>query len=428
MTEVMVGAPRFRGRVRRPQVLVIGGGLAGMTAALAARRAGASVAVVSEGAGVLELASGCIDRLAVPVDSLPREHPYRLLGMEAVDAELDFFQKAMAEAGWPMEQGGGTPGDGAGGDGAYVVTALGARRPTWLVGPGMAAPPLGRPLWVVGFRGLRDFHPAVVAAGLRQADPAAPVLWGEAELPGSPDEVHPVALARRLEDEGFRRQVVERVMQIRPRELADGTTVLFPAVLGLSGARAVQQAFAEALGMRVTEVLLTPPSVPGLRLAEALRRALHRAGVDVALGARAVEARRDGGRIRQVVTAGPGGRITYEAEAYVLATGGLLGNGLTAEGREVREPLFGLPVAVPAGEWADPRFLPADGHAFIRIGVTADQRLQPPGFSNLFVCGRALAGYDPYAEGCGGGVAVATGGVAGREAARLAVRAGGEPR
>ncbi len=417
MTEVILGTPRFRGRVRRPQVLVIGGGLAGMAAALAARRSGASVALVSEGAGVLELASGCIDRLAVPLASLPPEHPYRLLGLPAVDAELAAFRQALAEAGWALEAGGS---DGS----THVITALGARRPTHLVAPGMAAPPPGEPLWVVGFRGLRDFHPAVVAVGLRRADPGADVAWGEIELPGAPEDVHPVALARQLQEEDYRRQVVERVVAIRP----PGRTgaALFPAVLGLSAAGAVQRAFAEALGMRVVEVLLPPPSVPGLRLAEALRRAVQRAGVDLAIGARAVEARRDGGRVRHVVAEGPGGRVTYEAEAYVLATGGLLGNGFTAEGREVREPLFDLPVALPPGEWADPRFLPAEGHPFVRIGVKVDEQLRPPGYANLFVCGRALAGYDPYAEGCGGGVAVATGGVAGRQAARLV--AGGEPR
>lgn len=418
MTEVIMGTPRFRGRVRRPQVLVIGGGLAGMAAALAARQAGATVAVVSEGAGVLELASGCIDRLAVPERSLPPEHPYRLIGMAAVDEELAAFQKAMEAAGYPLAA------DGPGAGGSYVITALGSRRRTHLVAPGMAAPPPGEPLWVVGFRGLRDFHPAVVAAGLRRSDPAADVAWGEVELPGAPEDVHPVALARQLEDEAYRRQVIERVAAVRPQ--GRGGAALLPAVLGLSGAAAVRRALAEGLGMRVVEVLLPPPSVPGLRLADALRRAVQQAGVDLAIGARAVEARREGGRVRHVVTRGPGGRITYEAEAYVLATGGLMGNGLTAEGRSVREPLFDLPVSAPDGEWADPRFLPAEGHPFVRVGVAVDGRLRPPGYTNLFVCGRALAGYDPYAEGSGGGVAVATGGAAGREAARLV--AGGEPR
>ena len=505
MTEQMIGTPRFRGRVRRPQVLVIGGGLAGMTAALAARRTGARVTLVAEGAGVLELASGCIDRLAVPSDVLPPEHPYRLLGMEAVDRELAVFQEELSRVGWPLSPGVG------------VITALGARRPTYLVAPGMAAPPPDASVRVVGFRGLRDFDPSVVAAGLGNAS------WCWVDLPGSPEEIHPVALARLLEDENYRAEVITAVRTalsqsrkaaapltgsvslesgesefpangagalegsgsqfpasgarapqkggsefptsgVRASErggsepTASGASapergapespateagaprgadlqpewVLFPAVLGLAGASRVQQAIAEAIGMPVAEVLLPPPSVPGLRLAEFLRRAVQLAGVDLALNSRAVRAQVKDGRVVAVVCEGPGGRVRYEAEAYVLATGGLLGNGLMADGLQVTEPLFGLPVTTPQpGEpsaWADASFLPEGGHPFVRVGVAVNDELRPEGFANLFVCGRTLAGYDPYAEGSGGGVAVATGGVAGRRAGRLALTDGGERR
>lgn len=465
MTEMTIGVPRFRGRVRRPEVLVIGGGLSGMTAALAARRTGAEVALVAEGAGVLELASGCIDRLAVPFEALPPAHPYRLLGMAVVEDEIAEFRAEMARVGWPLP-----PGE------HEVITALGARRPTHLVGPGMAAPPPGEPVWVVGFRGLRDFDPAVVAAGM------GGVPWSWVDLPGNPEEVHPVALARQLENEAYREEVIDAVLSARDAAglsigasgLATGASgqgaagsshgrrwVLFPAVLGLAGAVKVQEDFAAATGMCVAEVLLPPPSVPGLRLAEALRRAVQQAGVDLALGARAVRAEVENGRVRAVVCEGPGGQVTYEAEAYVLATGGLLGGGIAAEGLEVREPLFGLRVATPgssgqaparrdsSGEdaprqeqgstrqaaaprdpscWADADFLPAGGHPFVRVGVPVDEELRPEGLANLFVCGRTLAGYDPYAEGCGGGVAVATGGAAGRLAGCLALSDGGERR
>jgi len=429
-----IGIPRFRGRVRRPEVLVIGGGLSGMTAALAARRTGAEVTLVADGAGVLELASGCIDRLAVPFETLPPAHPYRLLGMETVDQELGDFQEEMARVGWGLSPGA-----------KEVITALGARRPTYLVGPGMTAPPPGEPVWVVGFRGLRDFDPAVVAAGLGGAP------WSWVDLPGQPEEVHPVALARLLQNEVYREEVIDAVLAARDAaglsvagEGSGRRWVLFPAVLGLTGAEKVQADFATAVGMRLAEVLLPPPSVPGLRLAEALRRVVQQAGVDLALGARAVRAEVSNGRVHSVVCEGAGGQVTYEAGAYVLATGGLLGNGLVADGLLVREPLFDLPVATPGGSghgtarqdptgqdpsaWAGADFLPAGGHPFVRVGVTVDEDLRPEGFSNLFVCGRTLAGYDPYAEGCGGGVAVATGGAAGRLAGCQAVSEGGERR
>jgi glycerol-3-phosphate dehydrogenase subunit B len=49
------------------------------------------------------------------------------------------------------------------------------------------------------------------------------------------------------------------------------------------------------------------------------------------------------------------------------------------------------------------------GHAFVKAGIRTDETLRPRGWQNLYVCGKLLAGYDPYAEGSGGGVAVATG-------------------
>lgn len=410
--------PEFQGRTRRPDVLVIGGGLAGATAALAARRTGARVTLVAEGSGVLELSSGCIDRLAVPFADLAPEHPYRLMGEQAVDWELTTFQLEIEQVGWPM-----TPSPKGGN--RQVVTALGARRPTFLTPHGMAAPEDGQPVWVVGFRALRDFHPGVVAAGL-----GGSAAWSWVDLPGSPDEIHPVALARQLEVPAYLNDCIERIAAARP----DGFSgcVFFPAVLGLTGAVRVQQAISAALRLPIGEVLLPPPSVPGLRLSEFLRRAVQQAGIDLAMGARVAGARVEGDRVLSVTAQGPGGETTYEAAAYVLATGGLLGNGLVSEGLEVREPIFGLPVAAPeSGEpadWAAAEFLPSGGHPFVRIGVTVDETLRPPGLANLFVCGRTLAGYDPYSEGCGGGVAVATGGLAGRRAGRMAVGNGGERR
>ncbi|MEF8854213.1 MAG: FAD-binding protein, partial [Haloarculaceae archaeon] len=87
-------------------VLVVGGGLAGSMAALAAARAdrGATVGLVSDGETTLRAASGLIDVLGYTPDGegplrdpfeaipdLPTEHPYPTVGLEAVREGLALF-------------------------------------------------------------------------------------------------------------------------------------------------------------------------------------------------------------------------------------------------------------------------------------------------------------------------------------------------
>lgn len=405
-------------------VVVIGGGLSGMLAAAAARGQGARVALVAEGAGTLELSSGCIDLLGAgaggrtgddPWAALARlasafpDHPYALLGRGTVCAALAAFQAVCARGGLFYEAAPDRSNQ-------FVVTALGALRPTYLVPGGMAAPRTGEPLWIAGFPALRDFHPGVVAAGLGRCLPGTPITWGWVDLPpvpgGQGDQLHPVTLARCMDDPAFRTALVRQVAAARPAG-PPPRLILLPAVLGLHAAAAVRAELAIALEAAVAEVPLPPPSVPGLRLADVWRHHLQQEHAELLLGARAVGARLDGNRAAAVTVSLPGGTAEFRADAFVLATGGIVGNGLVPRGRTVTEPIAGLPVEIPAsgdsGAWAGRTLLPAAGHGFSRIGVRTDATLRPAGLENLYVCGRMLAGQDPYAQGCGGGVAVASG-------------------
>ncbi|BCV22921.1 hypothetical protein [Moorella sp. Hama-1] len=46
-------------------------------------------------------------------------------------------------------------------------------------------------------------------------------------------------------------------------------------------------------------------------------------------------------------------------------------------------------------------------------GVVVEKDLRVRGFTNLLACGRILGGHNPYSEGCGNGVALATAWMAG---------------
>ena len=71
--------------------VVVGAGIAGLTAALMAREAGCKVTVVSLGFGGLQLSAGTLDILGVPeplaeMPALDASHPYAKITPEALSA------------------------------------------------------------------------------------------------------------------------------------------------------------------------------------------------------------------------------------------------------------------------------------------------------------------------------------------------------
>jgi glycerol-3-phosphate dehydrogenase subunit B len=186
-------------------------------------------------------------------------------------------------------------------------------------------------------------------------------------------------------------------------------TVLVPAVLGLERHDQIMAA-AAATGLTCLEVPTLPPSVPGLRLWQALNRRLTDGGAMIHMGVKVTGRVGPDGRIAEVVD-GHGRR--FAADAFVLASGGVLMGGLEVDSMgRVAEPVFGLAVhqtrPLEAGR--------VDGtlDALHAAGVEADEALRlrgngRPGPRNLFVTGSTLAHWNPTREVSAEGVAIATG-------------------
>lgn len=415
-------------------VLVIGGGAAGALAALAASRAGASVALVRRALGATAVSSGAAD-LAPPraatqqqdVEALSlvrSEHPYAVLRArlpelgealsfcaEATQGALSFSPLAsptpllMSPLGLPKAAAGGLPELRAGAlhEGLGLVAIVGADAPAGATARELVASArdsfasLPELLAIPGrFAALSD--PARLATALRNgANGRSPALW----------------------------------------LLPSGTFA--PAVLS---------ELAKLLGAPVAERPSAPPSAPGLRLQRALDGALLAAGVTIRLGEVFAEGNAQGRlRGREATPLVPDASrfdegvptrapeplpaVTLQARAVVLATGKFLGGGIRRLGR-LQEPVFGLPVWPGAIANADrwPGDLTSNelegDQPFFRAGVRFDATLRPldpldrPARPGLFAAGGVLAGNDPAQDGAGIGLAVFTGVLAGRAAAGFA--------
>ena len=415
------------------EVLVVGGGLAGVTAGLSAARAGADVRLVSYKQSTLRQASGLVDVLGYTpagdgplvdpfeaIPELPAGHPYRTVGVDTVRDALGLFDEVV-----PNYRGEHTDRN------ALLPTHGGTVKPTARY-PASASAGVAsdeRDALLVGFESMTDFDAPHVAAHLEAAGVPFEVRGVSVEFPGDLRADAKVTRYAKLLDTNEDVSVRGRGVPVRDalskrvnRELDGERRVGFPAVLGDHDPGAVRTALGERLGADVFEVPMGPPSLPGIRLSDALFKALDAAGVSIETGNPVVDY--DGaGSIERVYVEKKGARIPNSADQYVLATGGLVGKGIESDREGVSEPVFDCHVPQPADryDWFDEETF--GDHEFAAFGVETDADLRPTGpdggveFDNLYAAGSVLGGYDFAAEKSGSGVSIATGYAAGRAAA-----------
>jgi glycerol-3-phosphate dehydrogenase subunit B len=421
----------------REDVVVVGGGLAGAAAALSAAEAGASVRLVSHKKSTLRHASGLVDVLGylpgsddpvvdpfAALPDLPAAHPYAKVGVDAVREGLALFDRAVGDA----YRGSHTDRN------ALLPTHGGTVKPTARYPAGAAAGLASddRPMLVVGFRSLPDFDARMVADHLRAAGVPFDVAGVEVAFPGEfRDDARVTRLATALDrDESLAGTPARAALAAAVSPHLEGAArVGFPAVLGDDHPGAVRAALADRLGAAVFEVPAGPPSLPGLRLEDRLFDALDDAGVRVSSGNPVVDYRVTGDRLAAVEIDRNGRRVPLHGDAFVLATGGLVGKGVDSDREGVREPVFDCHVPNPPDRYDWFEEAAFGDHPFARFGVDVDETTTPldadgtPEFPNLRAAGGVVGGADFAAEKSGSGVSLATGLVAGREAAGVASEA-----
>jgi len=412
-------------------VVVIGAGLAGLTAAIAAAESGARVHVLAKGHAATHWGPGGIDVAGIPAASTPRDgirrlagqigHPYAFLG-DDVAAALEWIRPHLAAGGVEYVGDLDTPLQ-------LVPTSIGGTRRAAILPAGQAAAlspwVAGERLVICGVAGFKDFWPEAIAASLSReriwegGNRPASVIPVSVALPGlaGRHNLNALEIARRFDDPAWRATAIEAMARAIASVPGSGGRVALPAVLGIREHAAVLAAVQQRLPAAPFEMPLVPPSVPGMRLYAALRTALIRAGGRVQIGEMIERVECDGRLVTAVVSAAAARTYTVRTGALVIATGGIAGGGLVAErdGR-LREPLLGLPVeAPPADEWlAVDAFDPA-GHPLEKAGIRTDTELRPVAadgaslFDNVRVAGSLLAGQRYIRERCGDGVALTSG-------------------
>ena len=402
--------------------VVVGAGLAGLTAALRLSERGQRVLVVARGVGATHLAPATVDVLGYlgdaqvvsPAASVPvltsstPNHPYAHVSAEQLATSLEWFGTKTAALGYT----------GNSDQNMLLPTALGVPKPSALAPRSMSGGDLragGRFLFV-GLKGFKDFHPTLIADNLNHARLVVPIEARALELepPSSRrGDLSGRVIAGRFDTDGLTGWLAgELEHRVDPDE-----RIGIPAVLGLRSGDANWQELEQRLQRTVFEVATLPPSVPGVRLFEALSGALRAGGARIVLGVRAVGARTNHGRIEAVDVANATGTVSYPVTSVVLATGGFASGGLELDSFGItRETVFDLPLTgLPdAGRvrFAEHYF---DAQPLATAGVAIDDQLRPldgsgaPVYENLHAAGAILGGATPWKEKSGTGISVATG-------------------
>ncbi|TCJ98797.1 glycerol 3-phosphate dehydrogenase (quinone) subunit B [Volucribacter psittacicida] len=412
-------------------VVIIGGGLAGLTCGIQLQQQGQRCAIINNGQAGIDFSSGSLDLLACLPDgkkslSFDRtfeqlaqqvpQHPYVLLGKEQVLAQLQVFEQLARSL--ELNLIGSTK------QNHYRVTPLGGLRATWLSPNSVPTVQASEPfayddIAVLGIEGYHDFQPQMLADNLKQQSAFAhcTLRTGYLHIPELDQlrqqsrEFRSVNIAQLLEHKLAFGDLVREIKQS-----AQGAKAVFlPACFGLES----QEFFnllCEATGLALFELPTLPPSLLGIRQHKQLRQHFEQLGGLMMNGDRALYAEFKGHYVSKIYTQ-IHQDVAISAKHFVLATGSFFSNGLIADFDRIYEPVFGADIyqtqdfiANERLSWTTSRFSQPQPYQATGVIINQHCQVQKGGqfLENLFAAGNVIGGYNPIQLGCGSGVAIAT--------------------
>ena len=423
-------------------VIVIGSGIAGVTAAKAAADEQVSVEIITKGAGATMMGSGALDILgAVPgeeknttvndikegmellLDKNPR-HPYAVL-----KDSLENGIKALRE----VCRAGGMEFTGDGVTNAVIPNILGTFKNTAYI-PSYnkyadAAKAAGKIL-VAGFRGHTEFYPEYACRSYntyqRQFAPDADAVYiaTTLELPSLADRerITNAELAAFFDTREGMEELAAALDDMK--NIMGGIQgILIPPVLGYRKYAQNMELLYETLGIPVGEIAAGGHSVSAQRLAAALEKGLENKGIEAVNQAKAVEIRKTAEDVFCIVYEQQGKTKEAYARSVVLAAGGFIGGGITSYREDLFIPVINEPLGRITPEMVNKKAFPGGGQLFGKVGIRVydDMAVAQGCFSGqIFACGDLIEGYDWVYERSGSGVAAASGYLAGKNAANMA--------
>jgi glycerol-3-phosphate dehydrogenase subunit B len=403
-------------------VVIIGGGLSGLTCGIRLAQEGRKCVIISSGQSALHFSSGSFDllnslpdgtRVTNPLESLSDlsllnpTHPYVKMGKERF--------AALAEESKQLLEGVGIHTKGSYKKNHYRITPLAMVKSTWLTMMDFLSTDDPKTFncksfALFNFVGYLDFYPDYLAEKFERMGVKTQGfsidLSSVERMRRNPSELRSTNIARLFDEEEARKNLIK----ILKEKAADYEVVLLPACLGLENANVISE-LSKAISKPVYVVATFPPSVAGIRAQYLLKQKFMRLGGMYMLGdtVNGVDIKENS--INKIFTVNHGD-IPIVGDDYILCSGSFFSQGLVALPDKVIDPIFGLDIDYSPNrqDWYTANVY--DKQRYLTFGVETNNDFlaikDHKTVENLHACGAILGGFDALKEGCGSGVSLLT--------------------
>ncbi|MEM3059377.1 MAG: hypothetical protein QXN93_04775, partial [Methanomassiliicoccales archaeon] len=186
---------------------------------------------------------------------------------------------------------------------------------------------------LLGLVGYSDFDPDLASRILmRTSGLSTKAFWTQMQDIGRRGEMHATEIAFLSRNTGFQESIAEAIKDI------DCDTVGIPPIYPLQDYHKKMELLQKETGRRIFEVV-TPLSLPGLRLQEAMESIARNEGVKLCPGLIATRLKTFGNRAESIVLKGKYIETEVKFRCLIASTGGMFGRAITNSDNGMRDIL-----------------------------------------------------------------------------------------